>query len=211
MIGKQAKIFLEGEAEQWMRRNAAKLPPKEDPVIDAIQAAQIHPKHVLEVGCADGWRLLELEAKYTSLCYGVDPLITINRRVGDRLVYLRRGTASDLSWAEDGIFDLVIFGFCLYLCDPEDYFKIAAEADRVLQDGGHLIIYDFYLDAGFYPHSRSYKHNPDIVTHKMRFENLWKGHPAYRVLSSHFIGSNNDMTGVVLLKKDMRNAFPVTE
>lgn len=39
--------------------------------------------------------------------------------------------------------DLIIFGFCLYLCDPQDLFTIAANSDRLLVDKGVMAVYDF--------------------------------------------------------------------
>jgi len=55
----------------------------------------------------------------------------------------RVGTADVIPF-QDKSFDIVIFGFCLYLCDRDDLFKIAAEADRVLKTPGWLLIKDFY-------------------------------------------------------------------
>lgn len=36
--------------------------------------------------------------------------------------------------------DLIIFGFCLYLCDPQDLFRIAAGSDALLADRGLMTI-----------------------------------------------------------------------
>lgn len=208
MTGKQAQIFLSGEGQAWLERNEAKLPAKDDPVLDAIKANLLHPKKVLEIGCANGWRLTELEKQYKCLCSGIDPALTHSRITGR--VALHRGVASNLQLFNHNAFDLVIYGFCLYLCDPEDYFRIVAEGDRVLADGGHLIVYDFNLDAFILPHSRKYEHRPGVFSHKMRFENLWKSHPAYTAVSQHLMGKDQDLTSVTVLKKNMAGAFPVT-
>lgn len=207
MTGKQAQIFLSGEGAAWLERNEAKLPAKDDPVLDAIKAHLLHPKKVLEIGCANGWRLIELEKQYKCLCSGIDPGLTHSRITGK--VALHRGVASNLQLFNHSAFDLVIYGFCLYLCDPEDYFRIVAEGDRVLADGGHLVIYDFNLDALQLPHSRKYSHRAGLFSRKMRFENLWKSHPAYMAISQHLIGKMDDLTSVTVLKKNMAGAFPV--
>ena len=47
-------------------------------------------------------------------------------------VKLKIGTAEKLKF-EDDKFDLIIFGFCLYLCDREDLIKIVDETNRVLK------------------------------------------------------------------------------
>lgn len=209
MTNKQAQAFLNGEGQAWLNRNKAKLPHKDDPVLEAIKSNLLRPKKALEVGCADGWRLFELEKEYKCLCTGIDPGIQHSQITG--MVSLHRGVASNLQLFRHNSFDLVIYGFCLYLCDPEDYFKIVAEGDRVLADGGHLIIYDFNLDAFQFPHSRIYEHMPSLFSHKMRFENLWKCHPAYVSLSQHLMGKDNDLTSVTVLKKDMQHSFPVED
>lgn len=209
MSGNQAQIFLNGEGQAWLERNKNKLPISDDPVLESLGTNLLHPKKVLEVGCANGWRLIELEKKYKCLCTGIDPSVTHSQITGR--VALHRGVASNLQLFNHNAFDLIIYGFCLYLCDPEDYFMIVKEGDRVLADGGHLVIYDFNLDAFVLPHSRTYAHRPGLRSHKMRFENLWKSHPAYTAVSQHLMGKGNDLTSVTVLKKDMRGAFPLRD
>ena len=45
------------------------------------------------------------------------------------------GTADKLPF-EDQSVDILVYGFCLYLCDREDMFNIAAEANRVIKSSG---------------------------------------------------------------------------
>lgn len=202
---KQSDIFIQGEGAAWLQRNEAKLPVKDDPVLDTIKACRLEPKKVLEVGCANGWRLLELVNQYKCSATGIDPCIVRINSIKNRVLLLP-GIASNLAQFRDGHFDLVIYGFCLYLCDPEDYFKIATEGDRVLADGGRLIIYDFYAP---FPYSVPYEHKEGVFTHKMDFSNLWRSHPAYSMESFTIIGQGDDTTVVFVLKKNMRHSFPV--
>jgi len=67
-------------------------------------------------------------------------------------VHAEYGSADDLPFESDS-FDGVIFGFCLYLCDHEDLFKIAQEADHVLRKKSWLVIKDFF---SLRPVSRDY-------------------------------------------------------
>ncbi len=64
MTGRQEQVFLDGEGDAWLKRNREKLPVKNDPVLKTLAACKIRPNKVLEIGCADGWRLRELKAKY---------------------------------------------------------------------------------------------------------------------------------------------------
>lgn len=194
---------MEGEGRAWLERNQAKLPPIHDPVMLAIKSIGIRPTRVLEIGCADGWRVSEIARQYGSEVDGLDPSVSKNGFHNG--VYLHRGTAEKLPYS-DNAFDLVIYGFCLYLCDPEDYFKIMAECDRVLSDNGIIIVYDFYSEA---PHSRIYEHKEGVYSHKMDFSKLWLGHPGYYLVTRHIMGNGNDMTALLVLKKRMAHSFPV--
>ena len=42
-------------------------------MLHAIKQHSIKPTAVLEVGCADGWRLRELMKKYKCMARGIDP------------------------------------------------------------------------------------------------------------------------------------------
>ncbi len=198
---RQAEVFIRGEGAAWMQRNQGRYDPKFDPVLEAIENYGIVPDRVLEVGCANGRRLEAIHDIYGSHVMGIDPCndaITKN-------VPVFKGTADDLSGFRFHPFDLLIYGWCLYLCDPEDYFKIASEGDRVLQDGGFLIIYDF---KDCYPHyKRPYKHKEGLFSHHFDFPKLWINHPAYKIVRI----SHQDETSVTILKKKMATAFPVKE
>jgi len=106
---------------------------------------KLYPKSVLEIGCSNGYRLQKLHKTYSCSCYEIDP--SDNAIKDGQKQYptlnLYKGDATKLPFT-DKKFDMVIFGFCLYLCDREDLFKIAYEADRVLKKNGHIVIYDFF-------------------------------------------------------------------
>lgn len=197
---KQSQVFLDSEGEKWLARNKARLPVKNDPVLDTLSRfPQIQPKEVLEVGCADGWRLLELQKKYSCGITGVDPGIDPSNRRNHSFLL---GEASDLPFAD--CFDLVIYGFCLYLCDREDLFKIVAEGDRVLQEGGYLLVYDFASP----PCRQAYSHKPGLFSYKQDYAALWQGNPAYSLYTRQYYGTGSDTTSVTILKKNM-DAWPL--
>lgn len=199
---KQSQLFLHGEGQQWFNRNKDKIDVKHDPVLRMIEQAGIKPQRVLEVGCSNGWRLMELHDRYRCHVSGVDPMPSSD------FSFVEQGTADDLRLCFDEDFDLVIYGFCLYLCDREDLFRIVMEGDRVLQDGGHIIIHDFIAHS---PHHRLYAHKEGVKSFKMHHANLWLGNPAYRSIRSD-IQNWEDIdkaTGTYLLKKDLQVAWPL--
>lgn len=196
---RQADIFTASEGAAWFKRNKDRIDPENDPVTAAIETYKITPKRVFEVGCADGWRLKLLHKKFKHIvCGGIDPGCQDRTK---QQPFIEWGTADRISLPANS-FDLVIYGWCLYLCDPEDYLKIAYEGDRILKDGGFLIVYDFYTET---PYKVPYKHKNGIFSHHYDFSKLWLSHPAYSLYGRIV----QDETVVSILKKNLNTAFPV--
>ena len=84
--------------------------------------------------------------------------------------------AADSLIHKDNTFDIVIFGFCLYLCDRGDLFRISTEADRVLKKEGWIIIQDFFAKS---PIQNEYHHTSGIKSYKMDYKTLFTWHPDY--------------------------------
>lgn len=190
MMGPQARAFLQGEGKAWLDRNINKLSVEGDPVLEFIKVCKLNPTRVLEIGCANGWRLDELKRRYDCEIAGVDPGVPTPAIRDD----LYRGTASMLPIIGK-TFDMVIYGWCLYLCDPQDYFFIAAYGDSYLREGGHLVIHDFYSG---HPIKRAYKHKKGLFSYKMDFAKLWSWNPSYSIHSIHIV---DDETRITILKK----------
>jgi len=171
---KQSDIFAESEGDAWLERNRALV--GRDPVGEAIDHLGLKPQRVLEIGCANGWRLAALRAKFDCEVNGVEPSMQGCIDAAIRRVPVWRITAESLP-AQDDSFDLVIYGFCLYLTDPADWFRIVAQGDRVLKNGGHLIIHDFFEPTR--PFAKRYAHRDDLLAYHVRFSGLWLSHPWY--------------------------------
>lgn len=166
--------------------------------MEALVEANIQPRSVLEIGCANGWRLKLLENKYKCMTTGVEPAPV---HTGNII----RGMAHNIP-INQLTFDLVIYGWCLYLCDREDLFKIASEGDRVLQDEGFLLIYDFHP---FSPHRRTYKHKEGLFSFKMDHSKLWLANPAYSLYRRYMHGPTDDPISVTILKKNTVKGWPL--
>jgi SAM-dependent methyltransferase len=185
---KQRDAFLEGEGDAWFQRNTGKadaqFDSQSDVLLTEISALVPHidaalAPSILEIGCGDGRRLAWLKDNRKFECFGIEPserAVEIARRRG---IDVRRGTAEQLPF-DNRSFDIVVFGFCLYLCDREDLFRIASEADRVLKSSGWLVLLDFYDTASS---MRAYHHREGLFSHKMDYTALFSWHPAYTVFS----------------------------
>ena len=126
---------------------------------------------------------------------------------------LQVGTADELPF-DLGSFDMVIFGFCLYLCDRQDLFKIAYEADRCLRNEGSLIIMDFYPPFAY---RNRYSHYEGIFSYKMDYSQMFAWNPAYaevsKIVFTHSGFTLRDVpdekVAVVVLRKNHRQAYPI--
>jgi ubiquinone/menaquinone biosynthesis C-methylase UbiE len=184
---KQKEIFLESEGDAWFARNqlsvASRKLPDDDAVLrevlDVLSQNAGSKVRVLEVGCGDGTRLAWLQNNLNADCHGIDPSAQAVAAVRSKGIDAQVGTADTLPF-ENQSFDIVIFGFCLYLCDREDLFRIASEADRVLRSPGWLMIMDFYSPT---PRARTYCHRLGVQSYKMDYCTLFSWHPDYECMT----------------------------
>jgi len=181
---KQRDRFVNGEGDAFHPRNRTEPSVRSqrvagDPLLAALAELDLRAKSVLEIGSGDGWRLSALREREQAARYvGIEPSALALSTSSDAGVCGVRATADALPLA-DASFDLVVFGFCLYLVDRSDLFRVAAEADRVLCDGGTLVIYDFYSVS---PHRRRYAHAEECFSFKMDCAQMFAWNPTYRVV-----------------------------
>lgn len=195
---KQKEIFLTGEGDAWFTRNADALGkqrlPGSDPLLVELLGLKEHLAavpgggKVLEVGCGSGVRLAWLQQHMGLECHGIEPSDMAVSQANRAGVHAQIGTADQLPFP-DKSFDAVIFGFCLYLCDRDDLFKIAAEADRVLNDPGWLLIKDFYSPT---PLAKAYHHKAGVYSYKMDYKTLFTWNPDYNVYSHRVVHHANN-------------------
>ena len=208
----QKDVFLASEGDAWYERNRAALAarawPDDDPVLRALLElgdGELRGREVFEVGCGEALRLEWLQRERACRCSGVEPSARAVEAARRRGVSVHQGTADRLP-RDDQSVDVLIFGFCLYLCDRSDLFRVAAEADRVLRSPGWILIQDFHASS---PTSRDYHHRPGVRTYKMDYRQLFTWHPQYQCLSHlvrhHETGlytdSLDDQVAVSVLRK----------
>ncbi|MFK8773093.1 MULTISPECIES: class I SAM-dependent methyltransferase [Aeromonas] len=72
----QKNVFMAREGNEWYERNKSAILGKtldNDPIFKALAYLGCKPARILEIGCANGWRLAQLAEHYGARCYGVDP------------------------------------------------------------------------------------------------------------------------------------------
>jgi ubiquinone/menaquinone biosynthesis C-methylase UbiE len=179
---KQKNIFLKSEADAWFARNKENLSRRnfeDDNIVRAISDISKSSSNtmlkILEIGCGGGERLNYISNSINCSVSGVDPSLDAVNHCKLNNIDAIVGTADSLTH-KDNAFDIVIFGFCLYLCDRGDLFRISTEADRVLKKEGWIIIQDFFAES---PIQNEYHHTSGIKSYKMDYKTLFTWHPDY--------------------------------
>ncbi len=209
----QSKIFLENEGDSWFERNKTAVERtsryyETETIKRVLQHCQGSINNILEIGCSNGAKLLDLCDFFNATGYGVDPSTAAvesgNKQHKD--LQLSVSTASELSYNDD-TFDLVYFGFCLYLVDRNDIFKAVAEADRVLKRGGFLAILDFDPKQR---HKRPYHHKPGLFSYKTSYADFFTTSGHYYLVAkesfshgaNHFTPDSDERVSVSILYKE---------
>lgn len=182
-------IFQKGEGDNWFKRNRSallilKARSKQDWPIRLIKKAKLKPKNVLEVGASNGWRLAAIHDLYKSKCLAIEPSIEAiqnGRRLYPKIAF-RRGAMNALPVGIKEKFDLVIVHYVFHWIDRKNLFKSIAEIDRVLADGGHLIVTDF---LPYKPAKVFYHHLPKekVFTYKLDYAAIFLAANVYRLIS----------------------------
>ena len=102
-------------------------------------------------------------------CFGLDPSIIAVNQSKKKGIAAQIGTADSLPF-KNNFFDVVIFGFCLYVCDSSDYKKIKNECLRVLKNNSFIILEDFYSKKKI---TKKLRHNKKIIVTKMEFTKIF--------------------------------------
>jgi ubiquinone/menaquinone biosynthesis C-methylase UbiE len=182
-MNNQTSAFRDGEADLWYARNNTVLNragiSKEELTFErkelcsTLEPFKQNIKRVLEIGCSSGQKLQALSAVLEASGDGIEPSKLAvdegNRRLKNSNVHLKCGTADQITYGSNS-FDLVYFGFCLYLFDRSNLFASLSEADRVLKKGGFLAITDF--DPGV-KSKRPYIHKAGIFSYKQDYSKFY--------------------------------------
>ena len=200
----QRQAFLDGEGDEWLKRNFQSSSKqiwewhKRDPLAQMIEGLPLprgREVSVLEVGCGQGLRLYKMHQAFGWDVEGIDPSSAAVCSVREMGLSASVATADNLPRPDHSV-DLLIYGFCLYLCDRMDLFKIAAEAHRVLKPKAWLAILDFWS-----PESKtsSYKHQDGLNSYKDDLKSIFTWHESYVVtdhkIRHHLTGQYTDDAG----------------
>jgi SAM-dependent methyltransferase len=176
---------LRTDGDGYYARNYTGIGTIADPIFDQMQILnQVRPiQSVFEIGCTTGFRLEKARAAFGARCAGLEISPTAVAEAHERYpaVDVREGTAPrDMRHWESSSFDVVVVGHVLYLLPRSDLFALAAAVDRLLVDGGHIIVMDFLSPDAH--HSR-YSHHPELSVFKHDPSGPWVWSPTFELVS----------------------------
>jgi ubiquinone/menaquinone biosynthesis C-methylase UbiE len=215
----QGEIFLRGEGDGYYDRNMSALEREdrfycEELLCQALSPFKGEVNRILEIGCSSGDKLQYLCKVFEADGRGIDPssnaVAAGNGRLaglGIEKITLGVSTADVLPFDKHE-FDLVYFGFCLYLVDRESLFAAITEANRVLRPGGFLAILDFDPAQRY---KRPYHHKEGIFSYKEQYSNMFTATGHYYLVSKHslshsshhFAKASDERVSLCLLYKEL--------
>tara|TARA_B100000427_G_scaffold178652_1_gene148663 strand:- start:445 stop:885 length:441 start_codon:yes stop_codon:yes gene_type:complete len=143
--------------------------------------------------------------KFNIEYYGVDPSTKSVKFCRDNNIKAFTGSADNLDF-KSNYFDIVIYGFCLYLCDREDLPKIFNEANRVLKKKSWVIILDFFSHKEI---SKPYKHFKGITSYKCDYRKMFDvnlftcySHKIFDHETFNFTSKANDWISISSFRKN---------
>ena len=219
----QDSVFFDSEGDRWFARNRGALQafdPGADLPLRLLSLYDLRPECVLEIGAANGFRLAEIQRRTGARAVAVEPseqAIANGSKTFPSIQFIR-GTAHSIPLEDT--FDLVIVNFVFHWIDRSNLLLSVAETDRLVSDGGWLMIGDFY------PANRlrvRYHHREDkkIFTFKQNYAETFLASGLYHSVASltadHAAKKLNpavaesERIGVWLLQKSLTEHFVATE
>jgi ubiquinone/menaquinone biosynthesis C-methylase UbiE len=216
----QKEAFLNYEGDNYYLRNKqVEYQVEKDMVVKVLTDYQYRPSSILEIGCNTGYRLYAISQMFPgSEVFGIEPskqAITQGEAQYPGVKFVH-GTADEMQQFSSGKFDLVIIGFVLYVIDREILLKVLAETDRVLKNGGILMIIDFFAEL---PSQNKYEHIKELpaFAYKQNYDEVFTATKLYHLIDkrsmSHSVKSHdlsNDYYNkymIATLKKDLTAGY----
>jgi len=218
----QKNAFIAYEADAWFQRNAGIITnykAEEDHLLAMLSRHGANPVRILEIGCSAGYRLQGLKDIFPGAkISGIDPSKSAVQygKSHYKEIEFFNGTIDDLSMFTNEEFDLVIIGFVFYVVDRNILLKSIAEIDRIIKDGGLLVIKDFFSQT---PVKRNYHHISDIevYSYKQLYETIFTASHLYHLICKESFDHGTsqpsvdtdyqDIYSISLLKKDLSAAY----
>lgn len=194
MSKSQRNIWFESESDKWFLRNKELLGKKQDIIFLLLDLYKIKPERVLEIGCANGYRLAKIYEKYDCEVLGVEPSEKAIEDGKSKWPFIKFQRTMCEDFNVEGNFDLIIMNFVFHWISRDNLIKSVLKIDGSLRKEGFLIIGDFGPEAFI---KRKYHHLPDesVFTYKQHYQSLFTSTGLYREIAKlTFNADNQELT-----------------
>jgi len=215
----QDEIFSAFEGDNYFTRNKVALEgfdAEADLPLKLINLYCVRPRSVVEIGAANGFRVAAIAERYGARVVAVDPSAKAIENGRKRFPHIKfvQATAADVPLQD--AFDLVIVNFVLHWIDRNTLLRSVAEIDRLVADGGFLILGDFA------PHNLlrvPYHHLAEkvVYTYKQDYSDLFVVSVLYHTVGTLTSGhasqslsavvAEDERTSVWLLQKQLQDHY----
>jgi SAM-dependent methyltransferase len=219
MPSNQDDIFTAFEGDNYFARNKVALEgfdPEQDLPLRLMNLYGLSPRSAVEIGAANGCRLDAIAERYGARVVGVDPsanAIESGRKCFPHVEFLQ-ATAANVPLQD--VFDLVIVNFVLHWIDRSTLLRSVAEIDRLVADGGFLLVGDFAPDNFLRVHYHHLAEKP-VYTYKQDYSAVFVASGLYHTVAtlktSHgspslsAAVSESERTSVWLLQKQLQDHY----
>ncbi|MGA2418073.1 MAG: class I SAM-dependent methyltransferase [Candidatus Staskawiczbacteria bacterium] len=202
----QDKIFNSFEGDKWFDRNKGHLSLKDDMALLLIEMYKLKPKRVLEIGACNGYRLSEINKRYNSKVFAVEPSIEAIKDGKKKWPFINFERAAIAEMQQKEQFDLVIVNSVLHWVDRKNLLESVSKIDRVTKNNGLLILGDFQTPIAI---KRKYKHIEDleVFTYKLNYKNIFLATGFYKEVAA--LSRDHD-TKFLTTKTKLENFFSVS-
>lgn len=177
-------FFASSEADSWFERNLGVLDsfdPNHDLPLKLMSLYHLDPGSILEIGASNGVRMAAASERYGARAVAVEPsekAIQDGKKKYPTVEFIR-AQASSVPVQDQ--FDVVIVNFVFHWISRGKLLQSIAEVDRLIKDGGHLILGDFFP---FTPAKVRYHHITDceVYTYKQDYAAPFLATGLYRKL-----------------------------
>lgn len=204
----QDEKFVNSEADNWFLRNKEGLGKSFDIRNELIKLLpKENIKSIIDLGCSNGWRLASLSQFFNEAkeLVGIEPSEKAieDGKIKFPSIKFYAGTLAEIPIKEK--FDLIIVSHVLHWIDRNSLLKSVSEIDRVVNDGGYLILADFYPD---FPQKKHYHHLPEdnLYTYKQDYSSIFTATNLYKEIGKITFNHDNkpDKLGIFPARSDER-------
>jgi ubiquinone/menaquinone biosynthesis C-methylase UbiE len=149
-------------------------------VFKIVLQNKIKPKKILEIGSSTGFVLENFRIKYNSKCYGIDTsksAISEGKKLFKK-INLTHGMFEN-SKLKNFKYDIIICGFFLFTLPPSKILKLFSEIDSSLNDGGYVVIKDFYNKSNSFK-IKDYRHEKKLKVYRWDYKKIFLSLPYYQ-------------------------------